>query len=534
MDCTPRYVSYASTGYFSSIVLDYLAGDEQLRPFYAQPFSTEGIRKAILEKQKHPVDRDLLFSVLLKQYEGIALTEKQSRFLNGLKAGNCYTVTTAHQPNIFTGHLYFVYKILHAIKLAEELSVTDPGNTFVPVFYMGSEDADLEELGHIYLSGEKKEWKSGQAGAFGRMKANKALLQIIDDISGQLLVHPHGEAILGILKSCYREGVSMEQASFKLVNALFAEYGLLVLLPDNAELKKAFIPVLEKELFTGFSHMAVADTTAAFPARYKVQAVGRLLNLFYLIDGSRERIERTDKGFSIANSNIIFSDAEIRNELIDHPERFSPNVVLRPVLQELLLPNIAFIGGGGEIAYWLELKKVFELVDVPFPVLVLRNSFLLVDTEMSKLSGKLHIKTTDLFRPENELANEWVKQESKQQLSLEREKLLMIELYDQLKKLSGKVDITLAGHTEALKIMAIRRIEDLEKKMMRSEKKRSESGLRQLHKLRARLFPNNSLQERVENILPFYAKWGQEIIERIYEHSTGFEQSFCILEEKPV
>ena len=534
MDCTARYVSYASTGYFSNIVLDYLAGDKQLRPFYAQPFSTEGIRKAIVEKQKHPVDRELLCSVLQKQYEGIALTEKQSLYLNALKEKNCFTVTTAHQPNIFTGHLYFVYKILHAIKLAEELSKTAMANTFVPVFYMGSEDADLEELGHIYLSGEKKEWKTTQKGAFGRMRTDKELLHIIDEISGQLLVHPYGEAIIGILKNCYREGVSMELANFKLVNTLFAEYGLLVLLPDNATLKKAFIPVIEKELSAGFSHIAVADTTAVLPATYKVQAVGRDINLFYLMDGSRERIERSDTGFSIANSHIIFSESEIKNELRDHPERFSPNVVLRPVLQEMLLPNIAFIGGGGEIAYWLELKKVFESVDVPFPLLVLRNSFLIVDTEMKGLSEKLHFETTDLFRPENELSNEWVKRESKRQLSLESEKQLMVELYEQVKQLSGNIDITLAGHTEALKIQALKRIDALEKKMLRSEKKRSEAGLRQLHKLKSRLFPNNSLQERVENILPFYAKWGKEIIELIYMHSVGLEQQFCILEEKLV
>ena len=196
MDCTPNYLPYEQTGYFSKIIIDYLKRDEKLKPFYAHPVSMDGIRAAIEERKKYPTGRKLLVEQLQQQYTGVTLTGKLQDNIQQLANENTFTITTAHQPNIFTGHLYFIYKILHAVKLAAHLQKELPECNFVPVFYMGSEDADLDELGHIYLFGEKYEWKTKQNGAVGRMKVDKTLLQLIDSISGQLQVLLHGEEII--------------------------------------------------------------------------------------------------------------------------------------------------------------------------------------------------------------------------------------------------------------------------------------------------------------------------------------------------
>ena len=532
MNCTTTHLSYEQTGYFSKIITDYLKADEKLHPFYAHPVSVEGVKAAIEERRQFKTDRNLLVNELQKQYNAVEISAKIKTNITALSKENTFTICTAHQPNIFTGHLYFIYKILHAIKLAEQLTTALPAYNFVPVFYMGSEDADLEELGHIYLFGEKYDWKTKQTGAVGRMKVDKALIKLIETISGQLLVYPYGKEIISLLKDCYKEGEIIEQASFKLINALFAAHGLLVLLPDNAVLKKAFIPVVEKELAEEFSHKAVSATVVAFPAEYKVQASGRELNLFYLTDDNRERIEKVNGQWSMVDSAKKFSADGIAKELSDHPERFSPNVILRPVFQELILPNIAFIGGGGEIAYWFELKKVFEAVKVPFPVLVLRNSFMVISKEMNNSKEKLNFNSTDLFKKELDLVNELVGRETKLQLSLEREKKTLVEFYQQLKSTSGAVDATLGNHTAALEVNALKKIEALEKKMLKAERKKFEAQQRQLHKLKSQLFPHNSLQERIENILPFYAKQGAAFIKMLYENSLGLEQEFCIVEEK--
>jgi bacillithiol synthase len=530
MNFTATAFAYRKTGHYSGIVLDYLEKKEQLHPFYSQPVSETGIKAAMAERKLYPTDRKLLVEVLQQQYTGVNPGTPQQQNIKLLNNHNCFTVTTAHQPNIFTGHLYFFYKILHTIKLCEKLKTAMPENDFVPVFYMGSEDADLEELGHIYINGIKHEWKTKQTGAVGRMKVDKELIKILVDIEGELTVQPFGKEIIDQMKDCYTEGATIEQATFKLINALFGEFGLIVLLPDNRALKKSFIPVVEKELASTFSHSIVEDTVARFPEEYKAQAGGRELNLFYLKDDIRERIEKRNDQYSIRNTQLSFTEQEIKEELKNNPERFSPNVILRPVFQEMILPNIAFIGGGGEVAYWLELKKVFEVVNVPFPVLVLRNSFLLAEKKYSEKVKVLGFTISDLFKPEHDLMNVLVKRNSTVQLNLEKEKQAIHEFYNGLKNTAGAVDKTLQLHTEALKKQALRKIEALEKKMLRAEKKKFEAQQRQLHKLKEQLFPHNNLQERIENFMPFYAMWGKDFIKTVYENSLGLEQEFLILE----
>lgn len=526
-DCT--YLSYSSTGFFSSMVSDYISGKAALQPFYDFAPTIAGVKEALVKRKQFGTNRSLLVNVLNEQYKNATLSARQKQYIAQLADNNTFTVCTAHQPNIFTGYLYFIYKIVHAIKLAEVLAKEIEGYNFVPVYYMGSEDADLEELGHIFIEGKKYEWTTKQQGAVGRMKVDKALVQLIIEISGQLSVHPHGSEIMELIRQCYKEGTTIQQATFDLVNALFADYGLLILLPDNRLLKNEFAPVIQRELLEQFSHTAVAETVAAFPSLYKIQAAGRELNLFYLTDEGRNRIEKMNGQWSIVNGEKEFNELEILSELKEFPERFSPNVILRPVFQETILPNIAFIGGGGEIAYWLELRRVFEAAGVPYPVLVVRNSFLLVDEKSNELIKKLQLTMQDIFIPEFELMNKLVKRQSSLQLSLEKEKIALTELYNQAGAAAAAVDTTLRAHTAALLKKALDKIEALEKKMLKAEKLKYEAGQRQLHKLKQQLFPNNNLQERTENFMLFYAKGGDRFIEKIYQHSLGLEQQFGVL-----
>ena len=529
MDSKSSFLPYRQTGFFSKMVLDYIDGANSLSPFYDHPVSIEGIQAAISARNSFNTDRELLVNVLKKQYADIEISETVAKNIDLLQLENTFTICTAHQPNIFTGHLYFIYKILHVAKIAEQLKASMPDNNFVPVYYMGSEDADLEELGHIYINGEKQEWITSQTGAVGRMKVDKALVKLLDSFTGQLLVQPQGAEIIKLMKDCYKEGSTIEQATFQLVNTLFAEYGVVVLLPDNAALKAAFIPVIEKELLSEFSHVAVQETVTQFSADYKIQASGRELNMFYLKDDRRERVEKTNEGWSVLNTELIFTREELLTELHQYPERFSPNVILRPVFQEWILPNIAFIGGGGEIAYWLQLKKVFESVKVPYPLMVVRNSFMIVTKETASLICKLQFKYEELFQSELSLINQLVKRDSSQQLSLEKEQLQLTAFYEAIKTIAGKIDTTLQEHTMALQTQALKKLAALEKKLLRAEKKKFEAQQRQLHKIKAQLFPNNNLQERVDNLMPYYAKYGKQFIRMIYDHSKGLEQEFGII-----
>ncbi len=529
MDRTTKYLSYQETGYFTKIATDYLQANEQLQPFYHYPVSIEGIKAAIAARKQFANNRILLTDELRKQYANISLSDKQEANLTALLSENTFTITTAHQPNIFTGPLYFIYKIMHVIKLSDELNGQLTENKFVPVYYMGSEDADLDELGFINVGGQKISWNTKQTGAVGRMKVDKDFVRMIGLIQGQIGIHPHGYELTDLFKKVYTVGKTIQQATLELVNRLFADHGLLVLIPDNAELKRSFQSVIEKELTEQFSHKAVEETINALSKNYKVQTGGRELNLFYLIDDKRERIEVAGYRFQVTSLKKDWSKEEILHELNDHPERFSANVILRGVFQETVLPNIAFIGGGGELAYWLELKKVFEQVQVPYPMLILRNSFLWMNKEQQERLHKLGFTINDSFKKQEELLNALVHKESSKQLSISDEVEKINIVYQQLQAAAGSIDTTLSDHTKALQTKALKQLTALEKKMLRAEKRKFEAQLRQIEKLKQELFPANSLQERQENFSLLYAQFGNDWLKIIYDVSKGLAQEFGVI-----
>ncbi|MBS1626748.1 MAG: bacillithiol biosynthesis cysteine-adding enzyme BshC [Bacteroidetes bacterium] len=530
MESNCGYIPYKNTGYFSKLVIDYLEENKNLQNFYNYSVSIEGIQQSIQARKLFNTNRKLLVNELYNQYQNIPLSNKQKSNLELLLNENTFTITTAHQPNIFTGPLYFIYKIIHAIKLADDLNETLKEYQFIPVYYMGSEDADLDELGFININGEKLIWNTKQTGAVGRMKVDKAFVELIEKIYGQVGVYTYGKELIEIFKKCYVEGKTIQQATLALVNELFAEYGLLILIPDNAALKKSFENVIQKELTEQFSHSIVAQTSTELSKHYKVQANGRELNLFYLYENKRSRVVLHNSQFTIDDSSLTFTQEEILNELKNYPERFSGNVILRGAFQETILPNIAFIGGGGELAYWLELKNVFSAVNVPYPMLILRNSFLLFTKQQEENLLKLGFVIEDLFKSKSILMNELVKRESDKQLDLSKEIAEIKNIYQQLKNIAQQVDATLQQHTEALQVKTLKQIINLEKKILRVEKRKFTTQAIQLSKIKEHLFPTNNLQERVENFSLLYAKQGKKIIREIYNVSKGLSQEFTILQ----
>jgi len=529
MDCSTQYLPYERTGYFSRIVQDYLQQHENLKPFYLHDTSLEGVQSAMNARDLYPVNRKVLVEELTLQYQGIARSTKVQQHIQDLLLSNTYTITTAHQPNIFTGPLYFIYKIIHTIKLAEELSLAFPQNKYVPVYYMGSEDADLDELGFVNIGGEKLVWDTAQTGAVGRMKVDKAFISLIHLISGQIGVLPFGNELTQLFSTCYTIGKTIQQATLELVNALFGSYGLIVLVPDNARLKALFAPVIEKELTQQFSEKIVATTIVQLQENYKVQAAGRPINLFYLMDDKRERIEFNNGFYEVAALNIQFTKEAILQELQAHPERFSPNVILRGAFQESVLPNIVFIGGGGELAYWLELKNVFEAAGVAFPVLLLRNSFTILSAKMVNKQNALELSDQELFLPEHQLVKEYVVRHSDKELSLSSELKDLTEFYAKLNQKAGLVDASLTAHIQAIAANALKKIHALEIKIRRAEKRKFATAEHQIQVLKQNLFPGNSLQERHENIALLYGQYGSSIIECVYQSSRGLNAAFGLI-----
>ncbi len=533
MNCISTRLPYRQTNAFSKIALDYIDRAGSIQPFFSHPPTLAGIQKAIEARKGFATDRETLVRELKKQYSAVETNEKVKKNIDALLSPDTFTVTTAHQNNIFTGPLYFIYKIVHAIKLADHLKTSLPGQHFVPLFYIGSEDADLDELNHIYLGGEKLVWETNQTGAVGRMKVDKALTGLIGSMEGQLSVLPAGAAIITSLKKFYKEGAMIQDATFGFVNDLFAAYGLVILLPDNSALKKQMTALFEDDLLQqAASGVVEATATRLETAGYKVQANPREINLFYLENDKRERITKQGARFRAPGTSLDLSEDEIKKELRQHPERFSPNVILRGLYQETILPNIAFIGGGGEIAYWLQLKELFEHYKIPFPVLVLRNSFLIVEKKWQEKIHHLGFTTEDFFLPEQELLNKLVTRESKNDTKLNGSLTTLEQLYDTFKKQAVAVDTTLEKHVDALKSKTVFRLQELQKKMLRAEKRKFADQRRQIHTIKEHLFPAGGLQERFDNLGYYCAKWGKDFLARIYEESLSLEQEFVVLHEQ--
>ena len=529
MSQSSMHIPFSSTHVFSKLINDYLEGKGTALDFVQYAPNLEGYRSAIEGRKKYPINRNLLFEVLTKQYSNLPQENAVNNQIALLKEDNTFVVTTAHQPNLFTGPLYFFYKIIHAIQLAASLKAAFPECNFVPVYYMGSEDADLEEVGSFNLDLKNYKWATKQTGAIGRMQVDDALLQLLQQLESYWTILPQGQKALEVLKEAYQKGKTISKATLSFVHAFFGSKGLLVLQPDDAALKAAFIPVMEKELLTGFSHQAIQPTIAALSKDYHVQSEGRSINLFYLKDSIRGRIEKQGEQYIVVDTAIQFTEAEIIAELYQYPERFSPNVILRGVYQETILPGVVFIGGGGELAYWMELKNVFHQVGVHYPLLQLRNSFLLMRQKQAEQWAAMQFEEQDLFKPLLDLEIAYVKKHATQALDLRDQINHLTTLYTSIKNEAVQVDASLGAHAENLSIQAKAKLVALEKKMLRAERRKQAVAIQRIHRIKKELFPQDNLQEREEHFSKWVGHYDQAWIETIMEHSKGLESRFRII-----
>ncbi|HEX2606608.1 MAG TPA: bacillithiol biosynthesis cysteine-adding enzyme BshC, partial [Flavisolibacter sp.] len=363
----------------------------------------------------------------------------------------------------------------------------------------------------------------------GRMYVDQVLVDLISQLQQQIGVAPFGSEITNRFFKAFTKGKTVQQAMLDLVNDLFGDYGLVVLIADEPRLKKLYIPVLEADLFLHEPSRIVEATCNRLAEHHSVQQYPRDINVFYLKDAIRQRIEKTEEGYKVHDQDLTFTETELKELLHTHPEQFSPNVILRGLYQETILPNIAFIGGGGELAYWLQLKDLFDHFQVPYPVLVLRNSFLVVEEKWKDKIEKLGFTLADFFQEPDQLLNRIVDRTSANKVRLNGNFEKAENLYDQISLQAGEIDATLRQHVAALKTRSLKYLEELEKKMLRAEKRKYEAQNRQLRQIKSNLFPNENLQERVENMSYFYAQWGTDWLHAIYEHSLSLEQQFVIL-----
>jgi bacillithiol synthase len=491
--------------------------------------SLSAIGSIIDERKKYPTDRKLLHRVLTDQYKKMNPNPKVDLQIESILAENTFTVTTAHQPSLLTGPSFVISKALSVIKLAQQINEQQSTYNIIPFFVIGSEDHDVDELNHTYLFGNKITWTTDQKGPVGRYSLEGTEV-ILSQVKQQLINKKYGEELIQIIDRAYQPDHSFAEAFQIMLHEILGHLGVLILNTDDSRFKQQFKSFIKTEVTESVSKPLVQKTQSELASiGFEPAAYARDINFFYFGKGFRDRIEKNGDTYTIFGKEQKFSTEEIKDELDQYPEHFSPNVIMRPLYQETILPNLAYVGGGGELAYWLERKLQFETLGVPYPMLIRRDSFMIIQQDQFDLLRQFNLHITDLTTRTDVLLNQLAESLSTHSIQLDEESNGIQEWMDRIRVKAEAVDKTLGPSIEAEKAKLLKSIEHIEKKLLKAEKLKSEVQLNKVKKLQDKLLPESILLERRENFMTFYAEYGSRFIETLLQDFNPLDNLFKVI-----
>lgn len=521
-----QQINREEAGIFSSQHVRIVHKQQEMEKYVQRLFSEEMFTHQLEAKQFEfkQEKREVLVQALKKQYASI--TKSRPDF-DRLLAPNAFTVTTGHQLTLLAGPMYFVVKILEVIKLAKQLTEKYPSSDIIPVFWMASEDHDFEEIQSTSLFNRKLTVDYEQRGPVGRFSLEKleAFKAEILDFFGE-----DKRDEIGPLLDAY-SGTNLTEATRNLVHYLFGNKGLMIVDGDDAALKGLFAPIVKEELIAGKSEDAVLKTNESLEKEgFKLQVHPRPINLFYIENGVRERIKRTETGFKAGEKS--WSEQELLALADNDPIRFSPNVILRPVYQETILPNLAYIGGAGEISYWLQLKGVFELYATVYPIIQVRNSVLWVDKTSIKKMDKIGLNWKEVFKDTDILKKEYVQEHSSDALDFSNLDEMTSNLSKEIEKRALSVDTNMKQFAASEVTRLQKQLDGLKAKLIKASKGKHDQAMKSIEVVKDKLFPGGGLQERSANFLSFCADGVvQSRLDSLYEALDPFSENLIVLLE---
>jgi bacillithiol biosynthesis cysteine-adding enzyme BshC len=502
-----------------------------LKDFIGLPFDENSFVEQIrLKKNNYSSEfRAILQNSIRNSYKNIDINDTVSENINLLGDQNTFTITCGHQLTLFGGPAYFFYKIIHIISLTKKLNERYKQFRFVPVFWMASEDHDKDEITKLNIFNNHFVWETESEGPTGNYKLDSNFEKIKSDFI-QFFSNSEFDEINDHLNNF--KGANLSEGFISYLNSIFKDYGLIILEPNSRELKKLFIPIIKKEIeqFQTFKCVSKSNTELeefGFTLQAKIQPI----NLFYLQDDKRIRIKFENNLFSVEDN--FFTLDELLKHVENYPERFSPNVFLRPIFQELILPNIAFIGGPSEINYWLQLKKLFQVFTIPFPLIQPRLSVIYVDKSMNKKIKKINFQVYDYFNEDifylkkrymqqtEEIENlDWNQIDS----SLENIKNNYLDIY---KKNASEIIKTFEAEWNNIEKSIAKIKNKLEKRIM----ERHEQEINSLEQLKNKFLPNNNPQERFYHFFHFCSQGNLKLVDEMIEVFNPFENRIMVIYE---
>lgn len=501
--------------YYSKTVVDYLNQEDALKEFYSYGHDDAGYKQKIQDRTLDTEHRNTLVKVLKEQYEGLLKADSLvAQNIETLASDDTFTVTTGQQVHIYLGPLYVVNKILSTVAKCRQLAEQHPDKKFVPVFWMASEDHDFEEINHLKLYYKDFVWngEEGFEGAVGRLNPT-TINNLKNDIAEVLRDDQEAHQLLNLFTEAYTKYSTLADATRYILNVLFEKQGLVVLDADNTQLKQALKSYIAKDIFGSENIEAAREATDKLDKNYKAQIFPREINFFYLTEKGRYRIAKEGSVYKALDTDIEFTEAELKTEIDAYPERFSPNVVLRPMYQEIILPNVSYIGGPAEVNYWLQLKGVFDVNAIQFPIIELRKSIILLNERTLQNIDDMGLDITTFLAEEQKIGSEFVEENGADIPDYSAHYKAVESELEIIKGKALEVDPNLKPFLEG----EFKKITDtfgkLDNKLQKFEKQKFEKQLKKIETIKSKFFTPGKLAERVDTVLSEPQVCNQQTIE---------------------
>lgn len=489
--------------FYPSLINDYISGKLNKDGIINWKYSESQVLKNASNRNFSKFQREVLVAGLKKQYKNFQLTKSEEKSLSLLSKDNSYTITTGHQLNLLGGAQFFYTKILDVIRLASKLSANSEYN-FVPIFWMASEDHDYEEISNVSIFGKKISCPGLNKGPVGRI-SNTHFLDFIAEVEIVLGDEERFKEIKKIISIAFNDHKTLSEITRSFVRSLFSDKGLLIIDGDDEDFKKQFSKIAIQEVENQTSYKAV-EKQLLLMRNYKIQVNPRDINLFYIEDKVRERIVKTELGFSTVNRLKNWTSKSFKDLSINSASSISPNVLLRPLYQELILPNVAYIGGAGEISYWLELEPMFKDFGVQYPLPIVRTSYFVVPQKIMNWLENNKIDFIDLFGNKDKLLNDLIKLIGSKGVSLEKEKEELKQFHKKLIKKAKLISVDLEKVILGEEKRAINALINVEKRFVNAEKKNHEQTICKLNNIISKVFPRGVPMERDQSFIPLITR----------------------------
>lgn len=510
----------------SKIFLDFQAGSEKVQNYYANKLS-ENFVKEVLDN--YQTDRNSLCEILRSTNESFGADAKTFEHINLLREKDCVAVVTGQQAGLFTGALYTIYKILSAIRLAENLR--NQNVKAVPVFWIAEEDHDFDEVKKTFIldqTGKLAEIENTPAAIeenspVGFIKLDETIEETEKNLFNNLQHTTFTDDLKKLLSKTYRQNETYSTAFAKLLTNIFAGYGLIIFSPLNEDLKKLSTPVMVEIIKKSDEIRAalLARTKQLEESAYHAQVlVENDFFPFFLTENNRRlALKKNENGnYQVKGMKREFSIEDLVNIAENEPQKLSPNALTRSVVQDYLLPTATYFGGAAEIAYFAQNAEIYRVLERPATPIKHRASLTIVEPKNRRTLEKYHLGLTDLFAGQEEIfgrvVNEFLANKTAQTFA-QTEKIIAEQL-NLLDDSLGKSDPTLAGNLDTRRRKILYHINALMKKFQRSEIQKDETAHRRLEFLFNSLLPHKALQERTLNVTYFLDLYGENFIGWIY------------------